>query len=157
MIDSSAGNLRGRPTPTSQDVEREIKMNAASKRTFLLLIASQALHSIEEYFFSLWEFLAPARFLSGLVSANLSLGFAVINFTIVAIGVWSYAFPVRRNYRYASQIVWFWIILEFANGIGHLLFAMSSKSYFPGAYTAPLLLIFSVYLAFRMTHRGNAV
>jgi hypothetical protein len=71
-------------------------MNATGKRIFLLLICSQALHSIEEYHFSLWEVLAPARFLSGLVSADLSVGFAVVDVTIVALGLWTYAWPVRR-------------------------------------------------------------
>ena len=59
-------------------------MDATAQRLFLLLIVAQALHSIEEYAFALWEVLAPARFVSGLVSENLSVGFAVANAMIVA-------------------------------------------------------------------------
>ena len=131
-------------------------MNASSKRIFLLLICSQALHSIEEYYFSLWEVLAPARFLSGLVSANLSFGFAVVNATIVALGLWTYAWPVRRNLGYAVHLAWFWTILEAANGIGHLMLALASGSYFPGAYTAPLLLFFSGLLAMQLVRRRQS-
>jgi Protein of unknown function with HXXEE motif len=131
-------------------------VNATSKRLFLLLIASQALHSIEEYYFSLWEVLAPARFLSGLVSANLSVGFAILNVTIVALGLWTYARPVRRNRSYALPLVWFWTILEMANGVGHTIFALASGSYFPGVYTAPLLLVFSGLLAVQLTRRSRA-
>jgi len=131
-------------------------VNATSKRIFLLLIFSQALHSIEEYYFSLWEVLAPARFLSGLVSADLSVGFAIVNVTIVALGLWTYAWPVRRNRSYALPLVWFWTILEMANGVGHTIFALASRSYFPGVYTAPLLLVFSGLLAMQLTRRSRA-
>jgi hypothetical protein len=130
-------------------------MNTTTKRLFLLLIFAQALHSIEEYYFSLWEVLAPARFLSGLVSTDLPFGFAVVNVTIVALGLWTYAWPVRRNSRYAIPLAWFWTILEAANGIGHVMFAIASRSYFPGVYTAPLLLILSGLLAIQLTRRSD--
>lgn len=128
-------------------------MNATGKRFFLLLICSQALHSIEEYYFSLWEVLAPARYVSGLVSPDLSVGFAVVNAVIVAFGVWTYAWPVRRNRSYALPLVWFWTLLEAANGVGHMMFALASRSYFPGVYTAPLLLVFSGLLAMHLLRR----
>jgi hypothetical protein len=138
------------------DIEADGQMNALSQRTFLLLIASQALHSIEEHHYALWEVLAPARFLSGLVSNDLSLGFAVVNTAIVAFGIWTYLVPVRQNRSYAPQIAWFWIILEFANGLGHVALAVSSQAYFPGVYTAPLLLVFSSYLAMQLMRGGHA-
>lgn len=131
-------------------------MNATTKRLFLLLICTQALHSIEEYYFSLWEVLAPARFLSGLISADLPFGFAVVNTTIVAFGLWTYAWPVRRNSSYAVPLAWFWTILEAANGIGHMAFTLASGSYFPGVYTAPLLLILSGLLGIQLTRRSQA-
>lgn len=131
-------------------------MNLTSKYFFLLLICAQALHSLEEYYFSLWEALAPARYVSGLVSSDLPLGFAVVNATIVAFGVWSYTWPVRRNRSYAVPLVWFWTLLEAANGLGHMAFALASRSYFPGVYTAPLLLAFSGLLALQMMRRGQA-
>jgi asparagine N-glycosylation enzyme membrane subunit Stt3 len=131
-------------------------MNATSKRIFLFLICAQALHSIEEYYFSLWEVLAPARYLSALVSPNLPVGFAVVNVTIVALGVWTYTWPVRHNLSYAIHLAWFWTILEAANGVGHMMFALASRSYFPGVYTAPLLLVFSGLLAMQLMRRRQA-
>lgn len=130
-------------------------MDAIGQRLFLLLIVGQALHSIEEYAFALWEVLAPARFVSGLVSDDLSVGFAVVNATIVALGAWSYAWPVRRNLGAAIPVAWFWVVLEAANGVGHLLFALQAGGYFPGVYTAPLLLVFSGLLAMRLTRRSH--
>lgn len=130
-------------------------MDSTARRIFLLLICSQALHSIEEYVFALWEVLAPARFVSQLVSDDLSVGFAIANAAIVSLGAWSYLWPVRRNLGYAVPVAWFWIILEAANGLGHMLFAVAAQGYFPGVYTAPLLLMFSVLLATRMLRRGH--
>ena len=114
-----------------------------------MLAIFQALHSVEECYFSLWEVFAPARFLSGLVSQNLRVGFVVINATIVALVFYCYAFPVRREDSYAPIVIWFWILLEFGNGVGHNWFAVSAGTYFPGFYTAPFLLLTSCYLAWR--------
>lgn len=145
-----------RPCPMfSQGLVPCLTMGASSKRAFLFLIASQALHSIEEYHFSLWEVLAPARFLSGLVSSDLPFGFAVVNVALVAFGVWTYFVPVRRDLGYALPLAWFWTILEAANGIGHIAFAVASGSYFPGVYTAPLLLACAGYLAMQLTRRRD--
>lgn len=128
-------------------------MDPIAQRLFLLLIGSQALHSLEEYTFALWEVLAPARFLSALASDDLSFGFAVVNTIIVALGVLSYAWPVRRNLAAAIPVAWFWIVLEAGNGVGHTVFALLAGGYFPGVYTAPLLLAFSALLATRMVRR----
>lgn len=132
-------------------------MDGKTKRAFLFLIAAQALHSVEEYAFALWEVLAPARFLSGLVSSSdLALGFAVVNVVIVALGVLTWAFPVRRDRASALPLAWFWTLLEAGNGIGHVTFAIAAGGYFPGVYTAPLLLACSGYLATRLVHRRQA-
>jgi hypothetical protein len=130
-------------------------MDENGKRAFLFLLASQALHSIEEYYFALWEVLAPARFLSGLVSSDLAVGFAVINAAIVAFGVWTYLVPVQRNLGYALPLAWFWTLLETGNGIGHIAFAAASQGYFPGVYTAPLLLASAGYLAMQLLRAGG--
>ncbi len=121
------------------------------KRTFLFLAITQALHSLEEYAFELWEYLNPARFLSGLVSEDLPFGFAVINSAIVALIFWSYATLLRHSIPTVSKIAWFWAILETLNGAGHLWFGFSTGGYFPGLYTAPFLLIFAGILLRRLT------
>ena len=122
-------------------------MNAAAKQVFLLLIGLQVLHATEEYYFQLWDKLAPARFISGLFSSNLAHGFILANILVVLLGLWCYLFPLRRGSTYAGLIVWLWILLEFANGVAHIVLAIGSWSYFPGLMTAPLLLLTSSYLA----------
>lgn len=121
-------------------------MKALSQNLFLCLILSQAAHSIEEYCFPLYDVLAPARFISSLVSSNLAFGFAIANVVLVLFGLWCYLARVRKGYASGRSWAWFWTVLEAANGTNHLILAWSSGGYFPGAATAPLLLGFSLWL-----------
>lgn len=125
-------------------------MNTTIKRTFLLLVIIQTLHSAEEYAFGLWEFLAPARYLSGLVSDDLSIGFAVINAAIILAIFLSYLISVRRGGEHSRQLVGFWAVLEILNGVGHLWFAFSESAYFPGLYTAPFVIALGAVLLLQL-------
>jgi hypothetical protein len=122
-------------------------MNRRIDIAFLILVLTQALHSIEEYFGKLWEVLPPARFMSSLVSQNLEIGFVIINIGLFIFGVWCLIFPIWRNYRFAPNVVWFWIIIELINGIGHPVWALYQRAYVPGLITAPILFILAIYLS----------
>jgi len=121
-------------------------MKALSQNLFLCLIFSQAAHSIEEYCFRLYDVLGPARFISSLVSSNLAFGFAIANVVLVLFGLWCYLARVRKGHASGRSWAWFWTVLEAANGANHLILALSSRGYFPGAATAPLLRGFSLWL-----------
>jgi len=125
-------------------------MSRQSRWAFLALMVAQAAHSIEEYIFRLFDVFAPARFVSGLVSTNLGVGFAVANAALVLFGLWCYFARVRPGHPSGPVFVW-WTVLEFANGIGHSVLALSRGGYFPGVATAPVLLGVSAYLAFRLS------
>jgi hypothetical protein len=125
-------------------------MDPRSRAAFLALIAAQAAHSIEEYVFRLYEVFPPARFLSGLVSRDLALGFAVLNASLLLLGAWCYLARVRPGHPSARAWAWFWTLLELGNGIGHAVLSLSRGSYFPGVGTAPVLLGVSSYLAIRL-------
>ena len=114
---------------------------------FLCLILAQAAHSVEEYVTRLYDALAPARFISSLISNDVALGFLVANALLVVFGLWCWAFPVRSGWRAARGLVWFWTLLELGNGLSHSFFALSRGGYFPGVATAPLLLLFAGWLA----------
>lgn len=131
-------------------------MTTRIQRAFLWLAIFQALHSLEEYVFRLWDVLAPARFLSGLVSDDLPLGFAAINLTIVATVFWCYFVPVRNGGSSARAIVWFWAVLETLNGFGHIGFGIAAGGYFPGLYTAPFLLLVGGYLLLQLAFGRDA-
>lgn len=101
---------------------------------------------MEEYACRLYEVFPPARLISGLVGSNLALGFAVVNAALVLLGAWCYVARVRPGHPGGSSWAWFWVVLEAANGAGHLFLAASRGGYFPGAGTAPLLLGLAVCL-----------
>jgi hypothetical protein len=126
----------------------EIRNRGADSRfVFLCLMLAQAAHSIEECVTKLYEVFPPARLVSGLVSSNPAVGFAVANTVLVAFGIWCWAVPVRSGWRAARGLMWFWTLLELINGSMHSIMAVSRGGYFPGAATAPLLLLFAVWLA----------
>jgi hypothetical protein len=122
-------------------------MRRSSRRVFLLLIVVQATHSIEEYATGLYEVFAPAGLVSGLVANDLGVGFAIINSAIVAFGLWCFFVPIRSGWPSARSWAWLWVVVELANGIGHTGLALTSGGYFPGAVTAPVLLVVAAWLA----------
>ena len=122
-----------------------------SQHLFLALIGVQSLHSLEEYVFRLWETFPPARFLTGLVSADLERGFIVINVSLVVLGIWCYWWPVRRRWASATPIIWLWIAVELANGIGHPAWSVMQGGYTPGLITSLMLLPLALLLATRLS------
>ena len=109
------------------------------KSGFLCIVFSQTLHSLEEYYFSLWEVFAPARIASNFVSSDVETGFIIINTSVVSFGFWTYYWPVSKAWHPAVALMWFWIVFELGNSLGHVFFAVGAGEYFPGIYTAPLL------------------
>ena len=125
------------------------------ERLFLALILSQALHSIEEYVFRLYDVLAPARWVSGLLGIDRALGFVIANTLLVAFGLWCYFARVRPSHPAGRGWAWFWTILEASNGIIHLGLAAAAGGYFPGAATAPLLIAVSGVLGANLYRRSG--
>ena len=98
----------------------------------------------------LFEAFAPARFVSGLISEDLALGFAVVNAAFVGVGAWCYVGPVRAGGVAGRIAAAVWIVIELANGIAHIGIAAASGAYFSGSLTAVLLLITAACLAFSL-------
>ncbi len=125
-------------------------MDKKYKSVFLILVIVQVCHSIEEYFGALWDVFPPATALCRLVSKDLELGFLIINIGFFILGMIVWLFPVRLEYTVAKYFVWFWIILELVNGIGHTVWAVINTTYKPGLLTAPFLFAIALYLAVLM-------
>lgn len=123
------------------------------KLAFAALVVAQAAHSVEEYLGRLWESFPPAQFLSGLISRDLERGFVVLNVSLVAFGVWSFLWPVRREWPSATYLASIWVILEITNGIGHPLWTLRQGGYTPGVATAPVLFVLALYLARQIRRR----
>jgi hypothetical protein len=120
------------------------------------LVLAQAAHSLEEYVGRLWESFPPARFLTGLISQDPQQGFAVIDVSLVAFGLWCFLWPVRRQWPGAVGLAWTWVCIEMINGIGHPLWSLSRLGYTPGVATAPALLLAALYLAHQLRARRQS-
>ena len=156
----SALSLREQIQPTAVLGEVTISNLAANsesrvKFAFTALILAQIAHSAEEYIGRLWESFPPARFLSGLVSSNHEVGFVAINSALVTFGVWCLLFPVRKGWPSAVGFMWFWVVLEIINGIGHPAWTLRQGGYTPGVLTAPILLVSALYLAVQLRKPGR--
>jgi hypothetical protein len=85
--------------------------------------------------------------LTGAISSDRELAFIILNSALVAFGIWCVAWPVRQGWPSARALVWFWVVIETINGVGHPLWSLRQGGYTPGVLTAPLLLVLAVYLA----------
>ncbi|HSJ63927.1 MAG TPA: HXXEE domain-containing protein [Gemmatimonadaceae bacterium] len=133
-------------------------MTAASpaRPLFGWLVAAQAAHSVEEYAGRLWESFPPARYLTGIVSSDLEVGFLIINVGLVAFGVWCMFWPVRRGWPAAVPLLWFWVAIQTINGLGHPLWSVMQGGYTPGVLTAVPLLVLALRLGRELTRREAA-
>jgi hypothetical protein len=129
------------------------RISRKARIAFLALVIAQAAHSIEEYVFRLYDVFAPARFVSALISTDLRTGFIAFNLAFVAFGFWCYAVPVQERLSVAMPFLWFWIVVEILNGIGHPVISILERSYMPGTMTAPFLFTIAVYLSFQIARR----
>lgn len=121
-------------------------MDRRLRNSFLLLVWVQGIHSVEEYTGRLWEVLAPAAYLTGLVSEDHKTGFLILNSGFLILGLLAWYFVIRKDHPSAPVIVWFWVILELLNGLAHPLLSLYRQSIVPGFFSAFLLLLLSVYM-----------
>jgi Protein of unknown function with HXXEE motif len=130
-------------------------MDQRVARAFLLLVLAQAAHSVEEYVFRLFEVLAPARLVSGLFGLDPATGFAIVNSGLVLFGFACWLGPAKRGGASGRAVAWGWAAVESANGLVHLGLAVAAGGYFPGLYTAPLLIAAGAWLATRLSARDG--
>jgi hypothetical protein len=123
-------------------------------RAFLLLLAAQTAHSIEEYWFRLYDLLAPARAVSDALGIHRPTGFAIANAALIGFGLWCYA-RIRRGLPGARGLAWFWAVTEILNSLAHGALALAAGGYFPGIATAPLLLAAGLLLISGLRSAGQ--
>lgn len=122
------------------------KLNKSTGFWFSALILSQGLHSFEEVKFELWKHFEPARKLSAIFSEDLSTGFLLANLVVVLVGALSVVASLLLKKDRARIVIYFWIIVESINFAVHTVNSILSGGYFPGLYTAPLLIFCSIGL-----------
>jgi deazaflavin-dependent oxidoreductase (nitroreductase family) len=134
-------------SPAAPLGDRPATLSRRAQLVFLLLVVVQAAHSLEEYAAGLYQVFAPARWISGLVSTDLAVGFAWLNGAIVLFGLGCYWGPIRGGGSLARPIAWGWVAVEAVNGVLHPSIALATGAYFPGALTAPFLFVGALWLA----------
>lgn len=125
-------------------------MNKRIRIAFLFLVLSQGMHSVEEYFTRLWEVFAPARIVSNLISPDTEKGFLIINICLFFAGIISWILISTKNGRKFLPLVWFFIIIEFINGIGHPLWGILGWHYMPGLVSSLIILLINIYLTLQV-------
>jgi hypothetical protein len=131
-------------------------MNKKIKIGFLLLVLTQAAHSVEECYGRLWEVYAPAKFITSLVSNDHEKGFVIINIGLFITGMLIWLAVIRNNPS-AVIPVWVLTILEIINSVGHSVWAVMERDYVPGVATAPILFILALYLVNQLTKTNHTV
>lgn len=70
----------------------------------------------------------------------------------LAMRFWVLVPLVSRAARVAirTAVLWFWILIETINGVGHPIWTLREGGYTPGVLTAPILLLIALYLALQL-------
>jgi len=131
-------------------------VSRAARVAFLALVLAQACHSVEEYRNRLYDVLAPARYVSGLIAEDRRVGFVIFNAGLAALGLWCFFGPIRHGRPSARAIAWAWAALEAANGSVHILWSLAAGGYRPGLFTAPVLLAIALVLARQLGRAGES-
>lgn len=82
--------------------------------------------------------------LRGLVSDKLEFGFVVINSALVLAGYLCLFLIIARKSGWSPAVFLFCLLLEAANGLGHIPFSIAAGHYLPGLYTAASLLVTAI-------------
>jgi hypothetical protein len=122
-------------------VDGDLAGREQTARLFLLALAVQCMHFLEEFITHFEE-----RFPALLGLSPWSESFFVA-FNLIWMSVWILsAINLERGYRFALFPVWFFAIAAIANGIAHPMLAVVAHGYFPGLITSPVLGILGVLL-----------
>ena len=133
------------PTILRRPVDADLAGRERTARLFLIALAAQCLHFMEE-FVTRFEDRFPA--LLGLPAW--SENFFVV-FNLIWLSGWILsAIGLQRGYWFALFPIWFFAIAAIANGIAHPFLAVVARGYFPGLITSPIVGVLGVLLWLRL-------
>jgi len=128
-------------TIVRRPVDSDLAGRERTARLFLIGLAAQCLHFMEE-FVTRFQDRFPA--LLGLPAwpENFFVAFNLLWLTVWILS----AIGLQRGYRAALFPAWFFAIAAIANGIAHPLLALVDRGYFPGLISSPVLGVLGVLL-----------
>jgi hypothetical protein len=112
---------------------------------FLICIAFQCIHFVEEFITRLYESLPQ------LLGLQVWSAEFFVTFNLCWIFIWLLStVGIKNNFRPAFFPVWFFAIGMTGNGIAHPLMAVAVGGYFPGLITSPIVGVLGVMLLLRL-------
>ena len=133
-------------------------MNRKIRQGFLVLIAVQTLHSVEEFIFKFYEVFPPMRLLYRDAPSLAGPAFIIANVVLVMVGLICLLRWVRPARRGARVVVWAWVGGEAFNVIAHCAWAIHVRGYNPGMMTVfwfvPVVAYLSYLLRRAPAHAG---
>ncbi|MFQ6005952.1 MAG: hypothetical protein ACE5OQ_10650, partial [Woeseia sp.] len=127
-----------------------------SQNLFACLVASQAMHSLEETWFGLYHRLPYINWVDTFVAGGAFVFFVLGNTAFVLFGCWCYFARVKTKKPGARFFVMVWVIIEILNGILHPVWSLIANAYIPGTATAPVLLLLACLLFWRSSNEERA-
>ncbi len=125
-------------------------MNNQVKSAFLTAVTVQALHSVEEFIFKLYEVFPPMLFLYRRAPGLAKPAFVVFNLLLVLFGLFCYFRLVLPAGKSAGVVVWIWVGIQFATVAVHIVWAILTGGYHPGLGTVPFVALAGSYLAYAL-------
>jgi hypothetical protein len=126
-------------------VNGDLAVREQTARLFLVGLAAQCLHFMEEFVTRFQD-----RFPALLGLPAWSQNFFVV-FNLLWLSVWILsAVSLQRGYRFLLFPVWFFAIAAIANGIAHPVLAVVACGYFPGLLCTPVVGVLGVLLWLRL-------
>lgn len=110
---------------------------STGRHLYPALVVAQFLHGFEDF---------AAGFHSTFPLYSLAREFFVLLHLGLLLLLASLIPSVAHGRRWALGVAKLFAIVEIVNGVGHLMISLIVWSYYPGAFTAPLLLIFGAAL-----------
>ena len=127
-------------------------MNGNIQAAYFLLVILQAIHSVEEFIFRLYERFPPMRFVYQNAPHLAKPAFAISNALLISIGLICFFYWVQPARKGATAVVWIWIIIESLNVFAHIVWAALIGGYNPGLVTALLFVPVLIHLCYLMKH-----
>jgi len=113
-------------------------MTVSLRSAFLVMIAVQAVHAIEEFIFDFWDIFPPMRAVYGGTPGLGEIVFIGFHALLIGLGVVCYRRWVRRGGAGARAVVGWGVAVQSFTLALHAAWFLTELRYQPGLATAPL-------------------
>ena len=130
-------------------------MNSQIKTAFLLMIIMQAIHSVEEFIFKLYDVFPPMQFIYRQAPSLAKPAFVAFNLLLILCGLVCFFYWVRPAREGAKGVIWVWVVIQLATVAGHVIWVALSGGYHPGLATVGLFIPVVAYVMYAMRRASS--